>query len=213
MDNGLGTNPSPPASPAGHKQRFPNAHAGSGSNDGSNYNTSPLSSTTDSTDYLSANESSSIGKAEATNSSIADPKKSNHMSKSLHVKPGTKSLLTSTPTSASKQCEVLFFGQDYECEGLPDFICSAIHGVTFELIGHEQLSVRENATRAFAAFLSRSPPAQTINAFADVISRLEQSVKNNVGSNGALIAAEGLLGLCVILAKLRLIPSDYMMSN
>eukprot|EP00946_MAST-07B_sp_MAST-7B-sp1_P000729 g729.t1 len=221
MDNGLDTNPSPPASPAGRKQRFPNAHSGSGSHDGSTYNTSPLSSTSDSADHPRANmvpratldKSSSIRKPKATDSNMVGPKKSNHMSNSLPVKPGAKSLLMCAPATASKKCEVLFFGQDYECEGLPDFICSAIHGVTFELIGHEQLSVRENATRAFAAFLSRSPPAQTINAFADVISRLEQSVNNHVGSERSAHRAEGLLGLCVILAKLRLIPSDYMMSN
>ena len=107
----------------------------------------------------------------------------------------------------------LMFGMSYQCDGLPDFICRAIHDVTFNLIGHEQLSVRENATRAFAAFLSRCPAHQTINAFSDVIDRLHRNFQSSLQSERAAYLAEGLLGLCVILAKLRLIPSNYMISN
>ena len=70
----------------------------------------------------------------------------------------------------------LSLSRRYQCDSLPEFICQAMHGVTFNLIGHEQLSVRENATRAFAAFLSRCPPNQTIHAFSVRNSRLFCSI-------------------------------------
>ena len=60
----------------------------------------------------------------------------------------------------------LTFGKEFVCiGGLPSFIEKEMRRVTYENLGHPQLTVRENATKAFAAFLSRSPSRQTLKRF------------------------------------------------
>ena len=101
----------------------------------------------------------------------------------------------------------LTFGKSYTCNGgLPSFINSAMKAVTFTLIGHPQLSVRENATKAFAAFLSRSPPDLTLGAFGDVIGRLKESTISIANA----YLAEGLLSLLVILARLKILTHVHL---
>ena len=121
----------------------------------------------------------------------------------------------------------LTFGKEYVCVGgLPDFIEREMRRVTYANLGHPQLTVRENATKAFAAFLSRSPSKQTLNAFSDVIAKLAAVPIAPHSVDGGLVPgkpaardglgvpdpylAEGLLSLCVILAKLRMVPEYYL---
>ena len=83
-----------------------------------------------------------------------------------------RALNNSSPSSHA----TLTFGKDFICiGGLPDFIETEMQRVTYENLGHPQLTVRENATKAFAAFLSRSPSRQTLNAFSDVIEHYGKS--------------------------------------
>jgi hypothetical protein len=185
-------NESPPASPAGRAQRF---------TDWNTTTTTPAVSSATST-----TTSSNITFTTSTTPSSTDSKTSN-LNRQQNVDQSI------SPLGLHHGGSTLTFGMHYQCDGLPDFICQSIHGVTFTLIGHGQLSVRENATRAFAAFLSRCPPNQTINAFSNVIDRLYTNFESSLKSERGSYLAEGLLGLCVILAKLRLIPSKYMISN
>ena len=106
------------------------------------------------------------------------------------------------------------FGKEFVCiGGLPSFIEKEMRRVTYENLGHPQLTVRENATKAFAAFLSRSPSRQTLNAFSDVIGKLAKATepqvedgrcddKRDAKTQNSTIPdpylAEGLLSLCVI---------------
>ena len=137
-----------------------------------------------------------------------------------------RALNNSSPSSHA----TLTFGKDFICiGGLPDFIETEMQRVTYENLGHPQLTVRENATKAFAAFLSRSPSRQTLNAFSDVIGKLAKETEgktiensSNDGKNRTQrtthtipdpYLAEGLLSLCVILAKLRMVPEYYLKTN
>jgi hypothetical protein len=133
--------------------------------------------------------------------------------------PGPPPEAKPTPDSPSSGA-TLTFGRDFVCVGgLPEFIEREMRRVTYTNLGHQQLSVRENATKAFAAFLSRSPSRQTLNAFSDVIAKLAAVpiVDCQAGDQAADAVgvvdpylAEGLLSLCVILAKLRMVPEYYL---
>ena len=191
-----GHDQSPPASPAGRAQRFtdwntaPSPHISSTSFTPSTPSTSAIVSTTSTpTTSTTTNYSKSSTLNINTNSNQMQPQKQPQHDMSI------------SPLGLHHGGSTLSFGMHYQCDGLPEFICCSIHDVTFTLIGHEQLSVRENATRAFAAFLSRCPPNQTINAFSNVIDRLHSNFESSLRSERGSYLAEGLLGLCVILGK------------
>ena len=204
---------SPPASPAGRAQRFTDwgsTTTNLGLGLPSNVENSLAPSLPSVTTAITPTSSRSNASTTSTTFNTANVQH-NHQQHQQHQQHQHDQNIS--PLGQHHGGSILMFGMAYQCDGLPDFICRAIHGVTFNLIGHEQLSVRENATRAFAAFLSRCPAHQTINAFSDVIDRLHRSFQSSLRSERDAYLAEGLLGLCVILAKLRLIPSNYMISN
>ena len=67
---------------------------------------------------------------------------------------GTKPLDEPVLTYDCVCCCVLQFGQE-ELPGLPLFITSQMKSTVFFLLAHPQLTVRENATKAFSSYLSR----------------------------------------------------------
>ena len=88
---------------------------------------------------------------------------------------------------------------------LPRFVRDGLRDVLFELLTHEQLSIRENATKGLAAFLSRSAFEETLSAFSEAVHRIDKTPMLDDYS------AEGLLGLCVPLIKQ--VPSSYLLSH
>jgi hypothetical protein len=116
-----------------------------------------------------------------------------------------------------------FGGSVYAC--LPEFVRGPLRRVVYPLLAHAQLSVRETATRALAAFLLRSPHGETVRTLHDVLDVLGSEDLDAVaaapapaprgGGAGARTAAssapsrllnaytaEGVLGLTVILVRL-----------
>ncbi len=51
---------------------------------------------------------------------------------------------------------LLQFGNETVGAVLPAWISTMIHEVVYGMLAHAQLTIRENATRVFSAFLSRS---------------------------------------------------------
>lgn len=49
---------------------------------------------------------------------------------------------------------LLQFGHE-EFSSMPEFISQSIHGVITRLLAHPQLSVRENAIKAFSSYIGR----------------------------------------------------------
>ncbi|XP_077982549.1 uncharacterized protein LOC144437480 [Glandiceps talaboti] len=119
----------------------------------------------------------------------------------------------------------LKFGHE-ELKQLPLFISSQIHSVIFPLLGHPQLSIRENAIKSFSSFLSRCEFKEALLSFKEVISLLCKgaipdplpsdvqttlpSTPNHLPHLAVLnpdykfldaYHAEGLLGVCTFLVK------------
>ncbi|XP_070575993.1 uncharacterized protein [Ptychodera flava] len=119
----------------------------------------------------------------------------------------------------------LKFGVE-ELTQLPIFISSQIHSVIFPLLGHPQLSIRENAIKAFSSFLSRCEFKEALSSFKEVISLLcTGAMSDPIPADGQIAIpsprnnlphlavmkpdykfldayhAEGLLGVCIFLVK------------
>ena len=112
--------------------------------------------------------------------------------------------------------------------GLPGFVSGNIKCVAYPMLAHSQLSVRENAIRLYATYLSRSPVSEIVACLDDILDVLalkchlsEYSLLyaqkagqggEDIGhtsssrtlSNGLLPAfsAEGVLGLLAIVVRL-----------
>ncbi|XP_020619651.1 uncharacterized protein LOC110057405, partial [Orbicella faveolata] len=105
---------------------------------------------------------------------------------------------------------------------LPGFITSSVHSVLFSLLAHPQLSIREHATKALSAILSRCEFEVALSSFQEVINRLCHGTQGD-GQGQEVIEgidklphhavfrehfkflkaheAEGLLGVCIFLIK------------
>ncbi|XP_067055550.1 uncharacterized protein [Acropora muricata] len=114
---------------------------------------------------------------------------------------------------------------------LPEFIMSSVHSVLFSLLHHPQLSIREHATKAMSAILSRCEFEVALLSFQEVINRLCQGTQENSNYCHDQITgfnelphhavfrqhfkfikaheAEGLLGVCIFLIKH--IPCGYLL--
>ncbi|KAL9974515.1 hypothetical protein ACROYT_G011559 [Oculina patagonica] len=105
---------------------------------------------------------------------------------------------------------------------LPDFIMSSVHSVLFSLLVHPQLSIREHATKAMSAILSRCEFEVALSSFQEVINRLCRGTQGDAHSQEITQGisklphhavfrehfkflkaheAEGLLGVCIFLIK------------
>jgi hypothetical protein len=64
---------------------------------------------------------------------------------------------------------LLQFGNETVGAVLPAWVSTMIHEVVYGMLAHAQLTIRENATRVFSAFLSRSQfkVSQSIISVAD----------------------------------------------
>ncbi|XP_013392533.1 uncharacterized protein LOC106160455 [Lingula anatina] len=132
-------------------------------------------------------------------------------------------------TKSTRTEYYLKFGKE-EMSEMPVFITSQMHTVIFPLLAHPQLSIRENATKAFSSFLSRCEFKEALTAFRDLIKQLCQGINlpSYETANGNLplphatvlgsgfrfmdaYAAEGLLGVCVFLVKH--IPPGFLLPN
>jgi hypothetical protein len=104
---------------------------------------------------------------------------------------------TGTENEAGVKQRLRFGSQDLEA--LPSFITEHLKPLLFGALAHGQLSVRENAAKAFSAYLSRSPLHETQVCLAQVIRKLQsvacpqvadaQSASLRCGGAGA--AAQG----------------------
>jgi len=109
-------------------------------------------------------------------------------------------------------------------EGLPLFVTEDVRGVAYALLSHRQLSIRENATKVFSAYLSRSPFREALAALHEIVSRLRRHVGDEREAEAAAdgnvppadtsvgwgsvpprlldpYEAEGLLGVCTFIVK------------
>ncbi|XP_031558056.1 uncharacterized protein LOC116294568 isoform X2 [Actinia tenebrosa] len=122
---------------------------------------------------------------------------------------------------------MLKFGK-CEQSTLPSFILDSVHSVLYSLLAHPQLSIRDQATKAFSSILSRCEFQQAFSAFQEVVHRLckgiqetSKSKENNTTELPHMAVlrsefkfleayeAEGLLGVCVFLIKH--IPPGYLL--
>ncbi|EGD80684.1 hypothetical protein PTSG_01274 [Salpingoeca rosetta] len=86
----------------------------------------------------------------------------------------------------------LTFGEMVLPAGLPSFVVDGFNSIVYKLLAHEQLSIREYATKAYAAFLSRSQFHQALNTLENIVARLRRergrrsfSNANSSSSNGS----------------------------
>ena len=91
-------------------------------------------------------------------------------------------------------------------KGLPDFITRGFRTMVYAMLANAQLSVRENATRAFSAYLSRSQFKEALEMFQEIVDRLRCSAGEPSTAEPAVglldaYEAEGLLGVCVFIIK------------
>ena len=98
---------------------------------------------------------------------------------------------------------------------LPGVVQSNMGEVVFRLLQHPQLSVRENATKAYSDFLSRTSIEEVKRNFSVVMDRLGRTTAAAGGGGddpaGQLLEAyeaEGLFSLCAILVKM--LPSPWL---
>nr|XP_006825186.1 PREDICTED: uncharacterized protein LOC102802136 [Saccoglossus kowalevskii] len=125
---------------------------------------------------------------------------------------------------SDKDVYYLKFGRE-ELTQLPDFITSNIHSIIFPLLEHPQLSIRENSIKAFSSFLSRCDFKEALSSFQEVVSLLCKGAileykSDNIVSSALndlphlavmrpdykfldAYHAEGLLGVCIFLVKVR----------
>lgn len=106
-------------------------------------------------------------------------------------------------------------------DSLPPFLTTGLRGVVFAMLAHRQLSIREAATKAFAAYLTRSRFRDALSALKDIVLRLRagdvptQSAPptHPVGHTPHLHAyeAEGLLRVCIFIIKH--VPPGFLLPN
>ena len=77
----------------------------------------------------------------------------------------------------------LRFGSE-ELDALPSFITENLMPLLFGALAHPQLSVRENAAKAFSSYLSRTPLHETRLCLAEVIRKLRQGGHKEVKGEG-----------------------------
>lgn len=83
---------------------------------------------------------------------------------------GDQGGLAGTENEAGVKVRLRFGSQDLEA--LPSFITEHLKPLLFGALAHPQLSVRENAARAFSSYLSRTPLHETQVCLAQVIRKL-----------------------------------------
>ena len=106
--------------------------------------------------------------------------------------------------------------------GFPSFIISSFQSTIYLFLAHPQLSIRESAIRAYAAFLTRSQFHVALTSLSDIMGRLQgqASPGTNLSATSGLTTgrvrtnldgsfyyfldayeAEGLLGICLFIIK------------
>jgi len=78
----------------------------------------------------------------------------------------------------------LRFGLE-ELDALPSFITQHLKPLLFGALAHPQLSVRENAAKAFSCYLSRTPLHETHVCLAEVIRKLQAGGRKEAGDGGS----------------------------
>lgn len=90
-------------------------------------------------------------------------------------------------------CDIrLRFGSE-ELDALPTFITDHLTPLLFGALAHPQLSVRENAAKAFSSYLSRTPLLETRACLAEVIRKLRRG-GHQEGKEGKEDRSEGGTG-------------------
>ncbi|XP_033117348.1 uncharacterized protein LOC117117218 isoform X2 [Anneissia japonica] len=138
--------------------------------------------------------------------------------------------LHKSPISSSTY---LKFGRS-QLKQLPDFITGKMHSIIYPMLAHPQLSVREQATKAFSTYLYRCEFKEALQSFKEALAHLCDGTgitiafdeeDNYVLSQGlphhAVLCkdyqfldayrAEGLLGVCIYLIKH--IPPGYLLPS
>ncbi|XP_071824496.1 uncharacterized protein [Apostichopus japonicus] len=117
-----------------------------------------------------------------------------------------------------------------EMNQLPRFLADSLHSLIYPLLAHPQISVRENATKAFSSFLSRCDFQEALNALDEAISRLSPlkepiSVVSLADDSATRVVdlpadeeqfidayeAEGLISVCIGLIKQ--IPASFLLQK
>jgi hypothetical protein len=87
----------------------------------------------------------------------------------------------------------LRFGAE-ELDALPGFITEHLKPLLFGALAHPQLSVRENAAKAFSSYLSRTPLHETQVCLAQVIRKLQCGRHKEEDGEGVSLSLEGVGG-------------------
>jgi len=100
----------------------------------------------------------------------------------------------------------LKFGDGFVSNGLPAFVTRGFRALVYAMLANVQLSVRENATKAFSAYLSRSQFKEALEMFQEIVDRLRCLGAPETGTPAGpplldAYEAEGLLGVCVFIIK------------
>ena len=96
------------------------------------------------------------------------------------------------------------FGVESVGRKLPPFITMTFQSVVYGMLAHPQLSIRENATKAFSAYLFRSEFQEAVSAFNEAVDRL-RGIRNGTAPQQFTFVdayeAEGLLGVVLFIVK------------
>ncbi|XP_071958433.1 uncharacterized protein [Antedon mediterranea] len=124
---------------------------------------------------------------------------------------------------SSPSTKYIKFGRS-QLKQLPDFITCKMHSIIYSMLAHPQLTVREQATKAFATYLYRCEFKEALQSFKEALSHLCDGTgitmsldidDGHVLSQGLphhavlckhykfldAYSAEGLLGVCINLIK------------
>ncbi|KAL3860307.1 hypothetical protein ACJMK2_010446 [Sinanodonta woodiana] len=126
------------------------------------------------------------------------------------------SMNSKSPMSSPRTLE---FDTEDKARNMPDFISSKIRDVTFTLLYHPQLTIREHAVKTLATFISCAGITEALSTFNKVIAVLRKGVTTN-GKSFQMrspvqymddYASEGFMGVCMFLVKV--LPLSCLLPN
>ncbi|EDQ92257.1 uncharacterized protein MONBRDRAFT_23233 [Monosiga brevicollis MX1] len=106
---------------------------------------------------------------------------------------------------------LLCYGSDVLPHGLPSIIEETLPKICNHLLKHQQLTVRENASKAFAGYLSRSKVERGLVVLDDLVAKLQHLDDEDRYRYLPHFEAEGLLDVCVTIIKQ--LPPGFLLPN
>eukprot|EP00039_Didymoeca_costata_P030236 m.28520 g.28520 ORF g.28520 m.28520 type:complete len:1346 (+) comp8008_c0_seq1:235-4272(+) len=115
-------------------------------------------------------------------------------------------------TIGTNESYLLKFGQGAPTSTLPPFIATQdFVNLLYKMLAHPQLGIRENATKAFSAYLSRIKIKEVVVIFQNIVERMQAGLTYEEYQQAATAEgcglllepyeSEGLLGVCTYIIK------------